>query len=120
MRSRISGAFLLDDPRPVMTVRTLQHCAAHIFVQIGWRHCLQIAAINCILFLCKRLLLLRSEIVFLLTQDNVKALHTADTAQPVIDRRIKRKIKFLCQRSPPQNGICRYGKSTPSNQKYMQ
>ena len=84
-----------------MTVRAqLQQCTAHIFVQIGRCHSLQITTINCILLICKRLLLLRSESVFLLTQDNVKALHTADTAQPVIDRRIKRKIKFLCQRSP--------------------
>ena len=38
-----------------MTIRTqLQQCTAHIFVQIGWCHSLQIAAINCILFLCKR------------------------------------------------------------------
>ena len=55
-----------------MTVRTqLQQCTAHIFVQIGWCHRLQIAAINCILLICKRLLLLRGVSIFLLTQDDV-------------------------------------------------
>ena len=55
-----------------MTVRTqLQKCAAHIFVQIGWCHRLQIAAINRILLLCECLLLLRGVSVFLLTQDDV-------------------------------------------------
>ena len=55
-----------------MTVRAqLQQCAAHIFVQIGWCHRLQIAAINRILLLCECLLLLRGVSVFLLTQDDV-------------------------------------------------
>ena len=55
-----------------MTVRTqLQKCTAHIFVQIGWCHSLQITTINCILLLGKQRLLLRSESVFLLTQDDV-------------------------------------------------